>query len=65
MQEKQMTTNETHVAQGKFIAAQCAWRPYAKYLTWRWKKAGYRTAYVPVSLCKALVGAIEYKHSVR
>ena len=60
-----MNAKDPYVAQGKFIAAQCAWRPYAKYLTWRWKKAGYRTAYVPVSLCKALVGAIECKHSVR
>ena len=60
-----MTTKEPHVAQGKFIAARCTWRPYAKYLTWRWKKRGYGTAYVPVSLYKALVGAIEYKHSVR
>lgn len=60
-----MTAKDPHAVQGKFIAAQCTWRPYARYLTWRWKKQGYRTAYVPVSLCKALVGAIEYKHSVR
>lgn len=60
-----MTAKDPHVVQGKFIAARCTWRPYARYLTWRWKKQGYGTAYVPVSLCKALVGAIEYKHSVR
>ena len=60
-----MTTKDPYVVQGKFIAARYTWRPYAKYLTWRWKKQGYGTAYVPVSLCKALVGAIEYKHSVR
>lgn len=60
-----MTTKEPYVVQGKFIAAQCTWRLYARYLTWRWKRRGYGTAYVPVSLCKALVGAIEYKHSVR
>lgn len=60
-----MTAKDPYVAQGKFIAARCTWRPYAKYLTWRWKKQGYGTAYVPVSLCKALVGAIAYKYSVR
>lgn len=65
MQEEQVSTEEPYVVQGKFVAARCTWRPYARYLTWRWKKQGYGTAYVPVGLCKALVGAIEYKHSVR
>lgn len=47
----------------KFIDARCTWRPYARYLAWRWKKQGYGIAYQPVSLCKALIGAIDYSHS--
>lgn len=58
-----MTTKEPHAAQGKFIAAQYTWRPYAKYLVWRWRKHGYKTAYLPVTLCKALVGAVDFNCS--
>ena len=61
MQEKQMSDeNDIHL---KIVDARCTWRPYARYLTWRWKKKGYRTAYQPVSLCKALIGAIDFDHS--
>lgn len=60
-----MTAKDPHAVQGKLVVAKCSWRPYAKYLAWRWQKQGYGTAYIPIGLCKALVGAIEYKHSVR
>ena len=60
-----MTAKESYALQGKFVAARYTWRPYARYLVWRWKRQGYVTAYVPVNLYKSLVGAIEYKHSVR
>lgn len=46
-----------------FIDARCTWKPYARYLAWRWKRKGYRTAYQPVTLCKALVGSIDYTRS--
>nr|DAM54223.1 MAG TPA: hypothetical protein [Caudoviricetes sp.] len=47
----------------RYIDARCTWKPVAHILTWGWKKKGYRTAYVSVSPCKALVGALDYKHS--
>lgn len=47
----------------KIVDARCTWRPCARYLAWRWKKKGYRTAYQPVTLCKALVGAVDFDHS--
>lgn len=46
-----------------FVDARCTWKPYALYLAWRWKRKGYKTAYQPVTLCKALVGAIDYTRS--
>lgn len=58
-----MTTAEPHTALYKIVAARCAWRPYARYLAWRWKRKGYGVAYQPTSACKALVGAIEFYHS--
>ena len=54
-----MTTKEPHTVLYKIVAAQYTWRPYARYLAWRWKRKGYGTAYQPVTLCKALVGAID------
>nr|DAN77012.1 MAG TPA: hypothetical protein [Caudoviricetes sp.] len=61
MQEKQMSDeNDIHL---KIVDARCTWRPCARYLAWRWKKKGYRTAYQPVTLCKALVGAVDFDHS--
>ena len=61
MQEKQMSDeNDIHL---KIDDARCTWRPCARYLAWRWKKKGYRTAYQPVTLCKALVGAVDFDHS--
>lgn len=61
MQEKQMSDeNDIHL---KIVDARCTWRPCARYLAWRWKKRGYRTAYQPVTLCKALVGAVDFDHS--
>lgn len=47
----------------RYIDARCTWKPVAHILAWGWKKKGYRTAYVSVSPCKALVGALDYKHS--
>lgn len=52
--------NDIHL---KIVDARCTWRPCARYLAWRWKKKGYRTAYRPVTLCKALVGAVDFDHS--
>lgn len=45
------------------VDARCTWRPYARYLVWRWKKKGYRTAYQSVSPCEALIGAVDFHHS--
>lgn len=45
------------------VDARCTWRPYARYLVWRWKKKGYRTACQSVSPCKALIGAVDFHHS--
>lgn len=47
----------------RYIDARCTWKPIARYLARRWRKQGYRTAYVSVSACKALVGALDYNHS--
>ena len=47
----------------RYIDARCTWKPVAHILAWGWKKKGYRTAYVSVSPCKALVGALDYKHA--
>lgn len=47
----------------RYIDARCTWKPLARYLTWKWRRQGYRTAYVSVSPCKALVGALDYNHS--
>lgn len=47
----------------RYVDARCTWKPYARYLRWRWKKQGYRTTYVPVSICKALVGALDCNYS--
>lgn len=58
-----MTTKKPRAIHGKFVDARCTWRPYARYLVWRWKKKGYGIAYQPVSLCKALIGAIDFDHS--
>lgn len=52
--------NDIHL---KIVDARCTWRPCARYLAWRWKKKGYRIAYQPVTLCKALVGAVDFDHS--
>lgn len=49
--------------QWRYIDARCTWKPLARYLTWNWRRRGYGTAYVPVSPCKALVGALDYNHS--
>ena len=47
----------------RYVDVRCTWKPLAHYLTWKWKRQGYRTAYVSVSPCKALVGALDYNHS--
>lgn len=47
----------------RYVDARCTWKPIAHYLTRKWKRRGYRTAYVSVSACKALVGALDYDHS--
>ena len=47
----------------RYIDARCTWKPLARYLTRKWRRQGYRTAYVSVSPCKALVGALDYNHS--
>lgn len=47
----------------RYIDVRCTWKPIALCLVRRWKTQGYRTAYVSVSLCKALVGALDYNHS--
>ena len=47
----------------RYIDARCTWKTVAHILAWGRKKKGYRTAYVSVSPCKALVGALDYKHS--
>lgn len=47
----------------QYVDARCTWKPLARYLTWKWRRQGYRTAYVSVSPCKALVGALDYNHS--
>ena len=57
MQEEEVTKK------WRYIDARCTWKPLAGYLTWKWRRQGYRTAYVPVSACKALVGALDYNHS--
>lgn len=47
----------------RYVDARHTWKPLARYLTWKWRRQGYRTAYVSVSPCKALVGALDYNHS--
>lgn len=47
----------------RYIDARCTLKPLARYLAWKWRRQGYRTAYVPVSACKALIGALDYDHS--
>lgn len=47
----------------RYIDARCTWKPIAHYLTWKWRRQGYRTACVSVSPCKALVGALDYNHT--
>lgn len=47
----------------RYVDARCTWKPLAHYLAWKWRRQGYRTAYVSVSPCKALVGALDYDHS--
>lgn len=47
----------------QYVDVRCTWKPLARYLTWKWRRQGYRTAYVSVSPCKALVGALDYNHS--
>ena len=43
--------------------AQYTWRPYAKYLAWKWRRQGYKTAYHPVTCCRAIVAAVDSKRS--
>ena len=40
-------------------AIKVTFRPWGRLLCRRWKKAGYKTAYVPVSACRALVAAVD------
>ena len=47
----------------RYVDARCTWKPVARYLAWKWRRQGYRIAYVSVSPCKALVGALDYNHS--
>jgi len=58
-----VTAKEPYTVLYKIVAVQCTWRPYARYLAWRWERKGYKIAYQPITLCKALVGAIDYNHS--
>lgn len=58
MQEEEVTSK-----QWQYIDARCTWKPLARYLTWNWRRRGYRTTYVSISPCKALVGALDYNHS--
>ena len=41
------------------VTAKVVFRPWGRFLCRRWKKAGYGVAYVPVSVCKALVAAVD------
>jgi hypothetical protein len=43
------------------IDVQVAWKPIALYLEWKWRRAGYRTAYQSLTTCTALVAAVLYK----
>lgn len=57
MQEEEVTKT------WRYVDARYTWKPVARYLTWKWRRQGYRTAYVSVSPCKALAGALDYNHS--
>ena len=47
----------------RYVDARYTWRPHARYLAWKWRRKGYKTAYRPVTLCKALVGAVDFNRS--
>lgn len=45
------------------IDVRSEWRPIARLLQWRWRRAGYHTAYQPISSCTALVAAVLYNRT--
>jgi len=60
---RQMLLREAMSTTFVIIDVRSEWRPIARLLQWRWRRAGYHTAYQPISSCTALVAAVLYKRT--